>query len=91
MLYFFCAVTGMRVSEAVAVEIGRHIGADCSIVYVRQQREKHVGRAKEHLKTESGCRDVDIHPDAAAILRNFRGSRKNGYLFSPNSQANGQG
>jgi len=81
MLYFFCAVTGMRISEAVAIEIGQHIGADCSIVYVRQQREKHVGRAKEHLKTESGCRDVDIHPDAGAILRNFLGSRKNGYLF----------
>lgn len=81
VFYFFCAVTGMRVSEAVALEIGKHIESDCSIVYVRQQREKHVGRVKEHLKTESGCRDVDIHPDAAEILRNFIGSRKTGFLF----------
>jgi mRNA-degrading endonuclease YafQ of YafQ-DinJ toxin-antitoxin module len=69
--YFFCAVTGLRVSEAIATEIDKHIEPDCSIIYVRQQREKHVGRVKEHLKTASGCRDVHIHADAAEILRNF--------------------
>jgi integrase len=81
ILYFFCMVTGMRVSEAVAVEIGKHIETDCSIVYVRQQREKSKNCVKAHLKTESGCRDVDIHPNAAAILRNFIGNRKDGFLF----------
>ena len=81
VFYFFCLVTGMRVSEAVAVEIGKHIESDCSIIYVRQQREKSKDHVKLHLKTESGCRDVDIHPDAAAILRNFIGSRKSGFLF----------
>jgi hypothetical protein len=35
----------------------------------------------EHLKMESGCQDVDIHPDAALILRNFIGDRKCGFLF----------
>ena len=49
--------------------------SDCSVIYVRNQREKHVGRVKAHLKTESGCRDVDLHPDAAAFLRNFIGNR----------------
>jgi integrase len=53
MIYFFCVVTGMRVSEAVAIEIDKHIESDCSIIYVRQQREKHAGRVKKHLKTES--------------------------------------
>ncbi len=81
MLYFFCAITGMRVSEAVAVEVDKHMETDCSIVYVRQQREKSVNRIKEHLKTESGCRDVDVHPDAAAILRNFVDRRRSGFLF----------
>jgi integrase len=81
MFYFFCLVTGMRVSEAVAVEIDKHIESDCSIIYVRQQREKRQDCVKSHLKTESGCRDVDIHPDAAAILRNFIGNRKSGFLF----------
>ena len=68
-------------SEAVAVEIDKHIESDCSIIYVRQQREKRRDCVKSHLKTESGCRDVDIHPDAAAILRNFIGNRKSGFLF----------
>jgi integrase len=81
MIYFFCVVTGLRVSEAVAVEIDKHIEPDCSIVRIRQQREKTANRVKEHLKTESGCRDVDIHPDAAAVLRNFIGDRKCGFLF----------
>jgi integrase len=81
LIYFFCAITGMRVSEAVAVEIDKHMKSDCSIVYVRQQREKNVSRIKEHLKTEAGCRDVDIHPVAAAILRNFIGTRQSGFLF----------
>ena len=81
VFYFFCIVTGMRVSEVVAVEIDKHIHLDCSIIYVRQQREKISNRVKTHLKTESGCRDVDLHPDAAAILRNFIGDRKSGFLF----------
>ena len=54
---------------------------DCSIVRVRQQREKRANRVKERLKAESGCRDVDIHPDAALILRNFIDDRKCGFLF----------
>jgi len=81
ILYLFCMATGMRVSEVIAVEIGKHIKPDCSIIYVRQQREKSKNHVKPHLKTESGCRDVDIHPDAAAILRNFIGNRKDGFLF----------
>jgi integrase len=81
VFYFFCAVTGLRVSAAIAIEIDKHIESDGSIVYVRQQREKHVGHVQEHLKTESGCRDVDIHPDAAAILRDFIGNRSTGFLF----------
>ena len=62
-------------------EIGKHIQLDCSVIYVRQQREKTINRVKAHLKTESGCREVDLHPDAAAILRTFLGDRKSGFLF----------
>jgi integrase len=47
----------------------------------RSAAKKRANRVKEHLKTESGCRDVDIHPDAALILRNFIGDRKCGFLF----------
>jgi integrase len=81
IIYFLSLATGMRISETVAIEIDKHIEPDCSIIYVRQQREKDVNALKPDLKTEAGLRDIDLHPDAARILRNFIGSRKSGFLF----------
>lgn len=81
MIYFLGLVSGMRISEEVAIEIDKHIAPDCSIIYVRQQREKDVNALKPSLKTEAGLRDIDLHPDAARILRNFIGSRRSGFLF----------
>ncbi len=81
MIYFINLVTGIRISEAVAIEIDKHIEPDYSIIYVRQQREKDVNALKPDLKTEAGLRDIALHPDAARILRNFIGSRKSGFLF----------
>jgi integrase len=40
-----------------------------------------VNALKSDLKTEAGLRDIDLHPEAARILRNFIGSRKSGFLF----------
>ena len=65
----------------VAVETDKQVKSDCSIIYVRLQREKREDCVKSHLKTDSGCRGVDIHPDAAAILRNFISDRKSGFLL----------
>jgi len=81
MICFLNLVTEMRISEVVAIEIDRHIEPDCSIIYVRQQREKDMNALKPHLKTKAGLRDIDLHPDAARILHNFIGNRKNGFLF----------
>ena len=65
MIYFLSLVTGMWISEAVAIEIEKHIEPDCSIICVRQQREKDVNALKRDLKIEAGLRDIDLHPDAA--------------------------
>jgi len=81
MIYFLNLVTGMRISEVVAIEMEKHIEPDCSIIYVRQQRAKDMNALKADLKTEAGLRDIDLHPDAARILRNFIGTRKSGFLF----------
>jgi integrase len=81
MYYFLLVTSGLRPSEAVALEIDKHFNADRSIIYVRQQREKHANVVKPYLKTEAGKRDVDMHPEDAAILRNFIGERKSGFLF----------
>ena len=81
MIYFLNLVTGMRISEVVAIEMEKHIEPDCSIIYVRQQRAKDMNALKPDLKTEAGLRDIDLHPDAARIVRNFIGTRKSGFLF----------
>jgi integrase len=81
MIYFLSLATGMRISEAVAIEIDKHIEPDCSIIYVRQQRGKNMNALKPDLKTEAGLRDIDLHPDAGRILRDFIGSRTTGFLF----------
>jgi integrase len=81
MIYFLNLVTGMRISEVVAIDTEKHIEPDCSIIYVRQQRAKDMNALKPDLKTEAGLRDIDLHPDAALILRNFFGTRKSGFLF----------
>jgi len=81
IIYFLNLVTGMRISETVAIEIDKHIEPDCSIIYVRQQREKDANALKPHPKTEAGLRYIDLHPDAARILRNFIGNRRSGFLF----------
>jgi integrase len=79
--YFLNLVTGMRISEVVAIEMEKRIKPDCSIIYVRQQLAKDMNALKPDLKTEAGLRDIDLHPDAARILHNFIGSRKSGFLF----------
>ena len=55
MIYFLNLVTGMRISETVAIEIDKHIEHDYSIIYVRQQREKDVNALKPDLKTVRDC------------------------------------
>src|SRR5258708_10525547 len=71
MIYFLNLVTGMRISEAVAIEIDKHIEPDCSIIYVRQQREKDVNALKPDLKTEAGFGYLELPPDAARIFGKF--------------------
>jgi len=85
VLYFICLVTGLRISEVIAIEIDKHISSDRSTLHIQQQREKNANRAKSYLKTDAGKRSVDIHPDAAAILRNYIGDRKNGFLLQAES------
>jgi len=71
--------SGLRIGELLALEIGKHISTDCSVLYVRQQRDR-WGRIQPP-KTEAGNRDVDLHPILAEMLRSFIGDRESGFLF----------
>ena len=78
-MFALLAGSGLRIGELLALEIGKHISADCSVVYVRQQRDR-WGRLQPP-KTEAGIRDVDLHPALAEALHCYIGDRKSGFIF----------
>ena len=77
-LYVLLAATGLRVSEALALE-GRHITNNGRTIVVEQQVEKSAARIVSHLKTDAAKRQVDLHPDIAEYLRNYAAGK--GLLF----------
>ena len=79
MLFTLLGATGMRIGEALGIEINRHISNDFSTLYIRQKVWH--GTVQAFLKTESGNRDIDLHPYVATMLHNFVGERKTGFLF----------
>jgi integrase len=79
MLYVLFGATGMRFGEGLGLEIDKHISSDFSTLYIRQKVWN--GRIQSFLKTENGFRDIDLHPDIAAMLKGFIGNRTSGFLF----------
>ncbi|MGA8554751.1 MAG: hypothetical protein WB630_10055, partial [Candidatus Acidiferrales bacterium] len=64
MLYVLLASTGMRISEALAIE-PRHFINDGRTVQVEQQVEKDAPRVVKYLKTDAADREIDLHPNVA--------------------------
>lgn len=78
-LYVLLAATGMRVSEALAVET-RHFTNDGRTIIVEQQVEKDSPTVVKYLKTAAAKRQVDLHPDIAEYLQCYTAG-KTGLLF----------
>ena len=72
--------TGIRIAELLALEVGKHISPDCTVVYIRQQRSR-KGEIVPTPKTDAGYRDVDVHPLVAKMLRKYIGNRESGFLL----------
>ena len=71
------AGTGMRISEMLALEIGKHILDDCTVISVTQQRGKH-GTLEP---PKNGARRIHVAALLADVLRRYIGDRKSGFLF----------
>ena len=78
-LYVLLAATGLRVSEALAVE-NRHFTNEGRTITVEQQVEKNAPRIVKYLKTAAAKRQVDLHPGVAEYLQRYAAG-KMGLLF----------
>src|SRR5208337_4361840 len=79
MLFVLLGATGMRIGEALGLEIDRHISSDFSTLHIRQKAWR--GQIQLFLKSENGIRDIDLSASIAAMLREFSGDRTSGLLF----------
>ena len=78
-LYVLLASTGLRISEALALETRHFI--NCGRTFkVEQQVMKNCPRIVKYLKTNAAKREIDLHPDVAEFLRCYRAG-KSGLLF----------
>ncbi len=78
-LYVLLAASGMRVSEALAIE-GRHFTNEGRTITVEQQIQKDAPQVVKYLKTAAAKREVDLHPDIAEYLQRYTAG-KTGLLF----------
>jgi integrase len=78
-LYVLLAATGMRISEALALET-KHFVNDGRTIQVSQQVDRDTPRIVQYLKTDAGAREVDLSTEVAEYLRAWI-SRKTGLLF----------
>jgi integrase len=80
VLYSLLAGTGMRIGEALALEV-RDICEATVIV-----RQGVFNGVVQSPKTASGVREIDVHSSLAAVLRDYIGERKSGFLFPSASE-----
>jgi integrase len=78
VLYALLGGTGLRIGEALGLEVGRHISTDFRTLDVQQS----VWRASVQTpKTRSAVRKVHLSRGLAELLKTFIGDRKDGFLF----------
>ena len=78
-LYVLLAATGMRISEALALE-SKQIVNSYRTIQVYQQVDRDHPRIVKYLKTDAGFREVDLCTAVGEYLRAFL-NRKDGLLF----------
>ena len=78
-LYVLLAATGMRISEALALE-SKHFVNNCHTIQVNQQVDRDRPRIIKYLKTDAGFREVDLCTAVGEYLQAFI-NRRDGLLF----------
>ncbi len=79
MLFILCGAAGLRIGEALGLEIDKHFSGDFRTLTVAQKVRHCV--VENRLKNENAARQIDLHPSIADLLKQFVGDRKTGFLF----------
>jgi hypothetical protein len=66
VLYILCCASGLRISEALALD-REYLADDCSLIYVRQQVK--ANKVVACLKTDAAWRDVDLDLSIAQLVK----------------------
>jgi len=73
----------MRIGEALGLEVDKHLSEDfLTVDIVRKARH---GKVEHRVKTQNAVRKVDLHPQITALLKEFVGFRKAGFVFRTRS------
>jgi integrase len=78
-LYVLLGATGMRISEALALE-SKHFLNEGRTIQVQQQVDRDTPRIANYVKTDAGFREVDLSQNITEYLRFFIDG-KDGLLF----------
>ena len=78
-LYVLLGATGMRISEALALE-SKHFVNNCLTIQVYQQVDRDHPRIVKYVKTDAGFREVDLCTAVGEYLQAYI-NRKDGLLF----------
>jgi integrase len=79
ILFVLLAATGMRISEALALET-KHFINDGRTIVIEQQVDRNCPRIVPYVKTDASYRQIDLHPDIVNYLLPYV-SRKTGLIF----------
>jgi integrase len=79
VLFVLLAASGLRISEALALETEHFINCGRTII-IEQQVEKDCPRIVKYLKTDAAKREVDLSSSVAEYLRSYINQR-NGLVF----------
>ena len=75
VIYVLFAASGLRAGELFGLEVKHFNGVTITVA-----QSVWEGRVQTP-KTENAFRQVDLHPSVAAMLRDFIGDRKQGFIF----------
>jgi integrase len=79
LLYIVLASTGLRISEALGLE-WKHLVNEGRTLIV-EQKVNRFGKIVGRMKTKSGKREVDLHPDVTKELLAYKPEKASGLIW----------